>query len=370
MKLIFYILSGGFCVATYKFLNTGLQSIPVANVFIDTYMPKANATFVKVYLYGLRQCFTNNNEMNNNQIARTLNILESDVVNAWNYWESVGAVNLIRHESNTSSEFDVQFVDLTAAPVPKIKKTNFLTTKPNYSPQEIAIYMDQNEDIRYMYKFYEEKSGKTLSSTDINILYSFYDWLRLPVEVIIMLLEYCFSINKKNMRYIEKIAIDWVDKGIDNIEKAEQHLKKLEQKNSACFQVKKSLGLTDRILSDTESKYIDTWIGEKDYNIDLIKLAYDVTVLNTGKLAFPYLNSILSSWNERGIKTVEAAKTDMNQHKQNNKGKYNNKPSATKTPKISNNKFVNFKQKKYDFEEIERLALQKRLNNKNESGSQ
>ncbi len=369
MKLIFIYL-GVFCVATYKFLNTGLQSIPVANNFIDTYMPKANATFVIVYLYGLRQCFTSDNEMNNNQIAKTLNILESDVVNAWNYWESVGVVNLVRHEGNMSSEFDVQFVDLTTTSVPKIKKTNFLTTKPNYSPQEIAIYIEQNEEIHYMYKFYEEKSGKTLSSSDINILYSFYDWLRLPVEVIIMLLEYCFSINKKNMRYIEKIAINWVDKGIDNIEKAEQHLKKLEQKNSATFQVKKSLGLTDRILSDTESKYIDTWLVEMNHTIDMIKFAYDITVLNTGKLAFPYLNSILASWKERGIKTIGAAKIDIDQHKQNNKGKYNNKSSAPKAQKTSNNKFVNFKQKKYDYEEIERLALQKRLNNKKESGSQ
>lgn len=360
--------SGGTSMATYKFLNNNqMQSIPVANIFIDKYMPSANATFVKVYLYGLRQCFSNNNQIENKQIAAALNILESDVVNAWLYWESVGVVRLIRQKSGQSSEFDIEFVDLTVVPEVKNIKTSriVLDTRPNYTPEEISIYIEQDDSIRYLYNTAQEKLGKILSSSDIKILYSFYDWLRLPVEVIVMLLEYCISINKKSMRYIEKVAISWADEGINSIDKAEQYLMKLEQRNSMLHEIKKCLGISDRPLTDIEENYITDWTEKMKFSTDLIKMAYELTVLNTGKLAFPYLNTILVSWYERGVKTVEAAKADAEQHKQNAKEKYNKTTTSKSTGK--NNKFINFTQRKYDFQELERLVLQKRINNLKES---
>jgi DnaD/phage-associated family protein len=357
-------------MATYKFSNNNqIQSIPVANVFIDKYMPAANATFVKVYLYGLRQCFSNQNQIENVHIASALNILESDVVNAWKYWESVGVVKLHYTATGKSSDFDVEFIDLSTTPSTPSSTTSrvILDTRPNYTPEEISIYIEQDESIHYMYTVAQQKLGKILSSADIQTLYSFYDWLRLPVEVIIMLLEYCVSINKRNMRYIEKVAISWADKGINSIEKAEKYLMAMEQKNSILYEVKKCLGIIDRALTDIEERYIDEWINKMNFSIDLIKKAYELTILNTGKLAFPYLNSILTAWHQRGIKTIKAAETDIEQYKQNNKGKYSKTATATNTKK---NKFVNFTQNKYNFEEIERIALQKRLNNMKESGSQ
>lgn len=359
-------------MATYTFLkNDSMQTTPVSNVFIDQYLPVANATFVKVYLYGLRQCFAQNNVVENKEIAKALNILETDVLNAWLYWESVGVVRLNRRsKDSTPTEFGVEFIDLThQKPSEDMNKPRVtLQNRPNYTPEEISIYIEQNDSIRFMYKYYEEKSGKALSSADINTLYSFYDWLRLPVEVIVMLLEYCHSIGKMNIRYIEKVAIGWADEGINSIDKAEKHLKKIEARNSALYQVRKKLGLMDRALSDTEVSYIDKWTQEMKHDVELIKLAFDVTVMNTGKLSFPYMNSILESWHQRGINTLTQAQADIKNHKQNNKSKYE-KNIAKTLGKGKNNKFVNFTQRDYDFKELERLAQQKNLNKLKESRS-
>ncbi|MGE4284614.1 MAG: DnaD domain protein [Clostridia bacterium] len=352
-------------MATYTLSNSNqIHSFPVANIFIDKYMPSSNATFVKVYLYGLRQCFQHNNQVENKDIAAALNILESDVINAWKYWESVGVVRLVIHDDGQPSDFDIAFVDLTSDPQLAAKKFShiLIDSKPNYTPEEISIYIEQDKNIRYLYQTAQEKLDKMLSSADIKTLYSFYDWLRLPVEVIIMLLEYCASLNKKSMRYIEKVAISWADEGINSIDKAEQYLGQVEQRKTVLHQIKKSLGIIDRSLTETEEGYILNWTNKMNLSPDLIKLAYELTISNTGKLAFPYLNSILQSWHERGTMTVEAAERDMKQYKENSKEKYLKKTSANKSsPK--NNKFINFTQRKHDFNEIERLLLQKRLNN-------
>lgn len=51
-----------------------------------------------------------------------------------------------------------------------------------------------------------------------------YDTAGLPAEVILMVIEYAVGAGKYHMRYIEKVALDWADRGIDTIDKAEQHL--------------------------------------------------------------------------------------------------------------------------------------------------
>jgi DnaD/phage-associated family protein len=326
-------------------------------------MPSANATFVKVYLYGLRLCFANNNEIQNKEIAKKLDILESDVVRAWQYWEQAGIVKLLNKNGSRSHDFDVEFMDLNYSPNTHnidVKRHAAVDRCPSYSPEEISIYIEQNENIRYMYKYYEQKTGKTLGSTDINILYSLYDWLRLPIEVIIMLIEYCCSINKLSMRYIEKVAITWADLGIDNIETAEKYLTELQSKNTIQNKLRKAFGLNDRSFTQNEVTYIDEWISRLGIDLDLICKAHDLTVMNTGKLSFPYINTILVSWHDRGIKTIAQAEEDIENHKQANKDTYTKK-NTNKTSK-GNNKFNNFTQRKRDFGELERLAQKNNLN--------
>ena len=36
----------------------------------------------------------------------------------------------------------------------------------------------------------------------------------------------------------------------------------------------------------------------------MIRNAYEKTVTNTGKISMPYMNTILTSWHSKGIKTV------------------------------------------------------------------
>ena len=66
---------------------------------------------------------------------------------------------------------------------------------------------------------------------------------------------------------------------------------------------KKMFGL-DRELSGGEINYISKWVSEFSMSEAMIRNAYEKTVNNTGKISMPYMNTILKSWHEKGIKTV------------------------------------------------------------------
>lgn len=235
-------------MAKLSFKKSEISTLSIPIMFIEKYMPKANGSFVKVYLYGLMCSSIAGVEVTNKDIAKALDILESDVYNAWKYWQSIGLIKT----SEASGSFHVEFVDLSRLE----SLTVPIQKKPTYHPKEIDIYITNNDEIRYLVNVAQEKLGKTLGPSSLSTLFSFYDWLRLPVEVIIMLLEYCASMDKRSLAYIEKVAIDWADKGLNSVEKAEAHLKNLEKnaKNSQPAQSVQSKAVKNKFLNFSQEK--------------------------------------------------------------------------------------------------------------------
>ena len=70
-----------------------------------------------------------------------------------------------------------------AAGAPRIK-----STRPSYSQSEIEAVAKANKQISGMFYQAETILNKALTETETELLFSFNDWLGLPVEVITMLL--------------------------------------------------------------------------------------------------------------------------------------------------------------------------------------
>ena len=97
--------------------------------------------------------------------------------------------------------------------------------RPEYSADEINYYMNHNSDFRSLLNSAQSYMGKLLSRPEISTLYSLHDWLRLPLEVIEILLAYCCENGHRSMRYIEKVAITWADDGVKDAASALEHIK-------------------------------------------------------------------------------------------------------------------------------------------------
>ncbi len=318
--------------------------IKLSSRFIEKYLPQADGTFVKIYLLGIKQC-GENTALTFSGIAAALGVLESDVLRAWKYWESKGVIKL---EGAADGDFTVTFL----SPDEPLNRTFPVITpqKPSYSASEISKYASDHEEMRDLLRHCEKTLGKTLSSNDQSTVFSFHDWLGLPVDVITVLITYCASVNKKSMRSIELMAINWSEMEINSLEKAEQYLTVLQENNSKINSYKRAIGIFGRVLTKAELDYLSAWAYKLASPTELVKLAAEITALNTGKTSLPYMNTMLTEWHGKGIKTAAEARKMRNEFK-------NKTVSAAKTSSAKN-KFSDYSLKTtYDYDAIEQAAL-------------
>ena len=178
-----------------------------------------------------------------------------------------------------------------------------------YTIEEIKEELKAGSGFAAVVEETQRSLGRILSPDDLLRLCGIYDSLRLPPEVILQLITHCISESRKSgggrapsMRFIEKEAYRWEREGIFSLERAEEYLKDLETRIGARSEIKFALQIKNRELSETEKRFIDDWIT-MGFGPETIAIAYDRTVLKTGNMAWPYMDSILKSWHGRDIHT-------------------------------------------------------------------
>ncbi|MDO5477685.1 MAG: DnaD domain protein [Clostridia bacterium] len=298
----------------------GAQVVCLPCEFVDYCMKDANPTYIAVYIYGFRQCFSNNPKGKVADVAKALGILESDVVRAWQYWEEKGVVSLSYNSESDMTDFSVTFSDLSsfAGKEDNSDTEEKKAVKPSYKLSDVTSAKDKNKFLSEMYTHAEMLMAKPLTQNDILTLYSLYDWLSLPVEVILMIIEHAVSLGKKSMRYIETVALSWSENGITTADAATEYLASYEKAGKMKRRFKKLLGISGRDLTETEAGLLASWSETLGFSDEMIRLAYEKTVMQTGKASFNYMNAILKDWAEKGIKTPGDTEKETKQKKELN----------------------------------------------------
>lgn len=278
------------------------NSFEVKFEFMENWGRFAKAEYLQIYLYILYIWEKDKKIPTVSELAKKLDRHKDAVENAIDFWITAGVLEkngkgyIISIEGKTGSKSNKKN---------KGASKSGLRERPSYTSAEIDAVAEKNKAIDTLFKQAEEILDRILSPSDFELIYSFVDWLGLPVEVVIMLLQYAASRGKTAKRYLETVAIDWADKGIDNYESAEAYIREIELKISNEGKIRGILGIYDRALTQTEKKYISAWTFEKNIPSELVAEAYDRTVAATGKLSWAYMNKILLSWVEDGVKTVD-----------------------------------------------------------------
>ena len=166
----------------------------------------------------------------------------------------------------------------------------------------------ESQDIVLLLNEAQLKLGRTVGSGDQSSLILLHDYYGLPVEVILCICEYARLKGKSaNMNYIYKIGVDWSQREIDNIEAADEELKRIENTNSKWAVFCREAGIQEKTPNSSQEKYVSQWINEWNFTVLMLVLAYEEMITNTGKFSFSYMHKILSSWHKKGIDTPEKA---------------------------------------------------------------
>ena len=278
------------------------DNFTVSNQFVDKFMCDANGSFVKVYLYCMRYSQVEGS-LSIAKIASLLNMIQSDVISALKYWDSVGVLKLEKSDKNDYSiELYDTFEDKSnqATYQDTLTVTNgvekkVLPSQTSYSRSDLMTAMQGNEKIRQLFTLSSQLLNKTLNTNDMNIIYMFYDYLKFPPEVIFSLLEYCVSVGKNNMRYIEKVALSWADDEINTPSKASAFIKAKNKENTMIQKYKTMFKVVGRDFTDSEVALIKSWVNEYKLSDEDILSAYEITVMNTGKVALKYMDSVIKN---------------------------------------------------------------------------
>ena len=290
--------------------NAKNDYIPVSRDFIKNKMPSANGAYVKVYLASLLLGF-DGTEMSTSSMSRMLDLLESDIVNALEYWNKKGALKY--DGENVLFEGAKSLVRKDTADITETEEPEKEQPKPPV--HDIAAEMTENKELSDLCTIASEILERPLKKRDMETLYWFYDELEMSPEVITLLLEYCVSKDKRSMSFIEKTAIQWHKNGITTLSAADGFIRGEKESESYIGAMKRLFNFGDRKLSKSEEDTLNKWRADYGMDEDMVSLAYEYCLDAIHRLSFPYMDKIMSRWNELGITTVEAAEKDHDDFK-------------------------------------------------------
>ena len=338
----------------------------LSNQFIDEYMPKANGEFVKIYIYLQRSLSEGEGELRTSYIADKFLCTEGDVLRALRYWESEGLLSLTFESDGQLSGIrfgaDPENTALTTVVNPEPEKPSVVTPisvgRQAMLSQDRVNELKQNEDATSLLFIAEKYLGKTLSYSETEKLLYFYDQMHMSVDLIDHLIQMCVETGHKSIHYIESVARSWAKEGIDTVEKASASAIRYKKDYYAIL---RAMGITNRNPVDGEMKYMSTWLDEYGFSLELIFEACNRTVMQTGQGSFSYADKILSDWHHQGVRSLSDVKVADERHDQKVRESAAAKPSprrpATKPASSAPNRFNNFTQREYNFEELERKII-------------
>ncbi|GAA0086780.1 DnaD domain protein [Clostridium sp. MB05] len=328
-------------MSTFMLKSKPLKFTPISNIFIEKYMPKARGEFIKVYLLMLKYNFTGEIGVNASILATSLNLLESDIINALNYWNDEGVIRLIPIDK--MGNFDIEFIDLSS--------------DNNVDKSEINLLAELSDETNNgMLKDIERLLGRPLSPSEFTTYIGWKKDFNFSSELILLIIEFCVSKGKTNHRYIEKVALAWNEMKIKTIDDAQNYIRKTEDKWGTYREILKFLGIRNTDIMKPQEDMLEKWTTNYGFSLDIIKKACDICFQRLNRADFKYIDGILSSWNKdnlRSLKQIEEKEVSY-KNLSSKKNYANSNSNNFNKPKL---RFDNFKGRDYDYDSLEKKLL-------------
>ncbi len=262
---------------------TGVFTVP--NSVVDRYFKLSSGEHIKVLLYVLRNI---GSDPDDREIAEECNLSEYDVKEALLYFADAG---ILLPKNATAS--------ITQEKTPVIK----LNEKP--TRRDIARRSNEDSKIQYLLCEAQKRFARNLKDNEARTLVWLYDDQGLDVSIILLVIQYALAKGKGNIRFIEAVALDLADKGIDNIADCDAELHKLDLADKCWQSVCSVFGIEKRKPSKKESETVTLWLNDWNMSKEMLREAYDECVNKKSKFSFPYVAKIIENWHRDGFNSSD-----------------------------------------------------------------
>lgn len=328
------------------------HTFPVPVTVADHLLGLASHDQLKVLLYLL--CHADQ-PLTAEQIVRACKVQPAAVEEAIVFWQNV---NVLQQEASVPAVALTQ----TAAPPPKpetalppmpasaVQSPRADSSRFSLNPSEIAERMQSNAAIAEMFRAVEQYAARPLTHTELQSMIWMHEYLGVQPDLIMMLAAFCIQSGCFQVRYMERVALEWHERGVRTHTQAEADIRRITESRSFTGKIMRLFEM-DRHPTKKQQALIDTWQAE-NIPLELIELAYEKTRDNLGdKLSLSYLNKILKQWQAAGIRTAaDAEREDTAYYAAKKQNRTAGKPSVTAA--------AAGKDSSIDMDEVEKLINQ------------
>jgi DnaD/phage-associated family protein len=292
---------------------------------VENYIKTADGNYIKVLLCLL--C-SNSNVSDTHQIAEECGVSDSVAEDGILFWKGKGIISAEAVGDSAKPQAVAASVSVNAAGSPKsepqakpvcltdainpMKNTAAAKSVIRYTHKDIAEKVKKDKDLQILFDEAQRVFGKTINDTETAGLINIYEYYGFDVPSIIMIIEYCKSIGKTRIAYIETVARDWFEQGICEYAEVEAKIIKQTEQDSYFNAAMRAVGLQGK-LTPKRQEFFTQW-KEWGFDEEMLELAGDSGTDGASKPSVEYVNGILKRWYESGIFTPEDVKRDKAAH--------------------------------------------------------
>lgn len=266
-------------------LSMLFSSTSLPDVFITEYLSEAPGDYIKVYLYML---FLSKygKDIKLNDLSKKIALPLPTIQAAIKHWEEA---EVITKKGTGFIVNNIQEIELNKLYSPRI-------TISKESIQNMEKDKSRASAIEAINNMFFQGIMSPSWYSDIDLWFKKYEF---DEDVMIALFRYCFDKSALHKNYVKTVADAW---HLNNI-KTFSDLEEYDENNEKIKKVKKSickkLGLT-RNLTQYEEAYIEKWLQDYKYNLEIIELALKKTTSKSNP-NFDYIDKIITDWHERKL---------------------------------------------------------------------
>ncbi len=303
----------------------------ISDIFISDYLPNLDGNSLKVYIY-CAFLAKDKKSIEFCDLAKKLGIAENKIREYLNNLQSFGLI--------IQGENSVVFNDLKERTVLANYKL-----RQSSDPDKCllsAINKKRNKVIKSINNKFFQGVMSPSWYTDID---SWFEEFRFEDDAMYMLFQHCHDRGTLQRNYVLKVAQTWHNKGITTSLDVENYYEEYQRMKNVGYKIKKKMNRKTP-FTEYDDKLVEKWIFEYKYDFDIIDIALQKTT-GTFNPSLNYIDSILKSWYEAGLKT----KDEILSHSNSFKEKYKNKSKKSSTDSFV--AYKDFDQRKYSDSQFE-----------------
>ena len=291
--------------------------------FFAEHLPQINGDYLKIYLY-IIFLSKYNKDIKLNDMSKKLSLPLKTINDGLKFLEDN---NLIMKKTTGYIVVDLQEMTLN-----NLYKPNLTPSKD--SIEQTAKNKSRAKAIDHINNMYFQGIMGPSWYNDIDLWFKKYNF---DEQVMIALFDYCYNRSALHKNYVQTVAEAWGANNIHTWNDLDNYDQKQEKLNKMKKTIAKKLGKYNG-LTQYEEAYIENWVMDFGYDMDVIELALRRTTFKQNP-TFEYINNIITDWHERNLKTPSEVEAFLEQRKKQTKNIKEIKSQVAK---------ANFKQREYD----------------------